>query len=215
MSNKVAIVSGGMDSVVMLKRFAPSLACVMYFNYGSNHAQKESYFSRLHAEEHKLAWLEIDLGFIKQHFSSALLQGSEAIPDGHYQDKIMKKTVVPFRNGIMLSIAAGFAESIGASAVMIGNHFGDHAIYPDCRADFISPMRAAVKAGTYANIEIEAPFASFVKRDIGMLGKQLGVDFTQSWSCYKNGEHHCGTCGTCVERKEALQGFDPTYYEVL
>ncbi|TXH14373.1 MAG: 7-cyano-7-deazaguanine synthase [Hyphomicrobiaceae bacterium] len=215
MSNKVAIVSGGMDSVVMLKRFAPSLACVMYFNYGSNHAQKESYFSRLHAEEHKLAWLEIDLGFIKQHFSSALLQGSEAIPDGHYQDEIMKKTVVPFRNGIMLSIAAGFAESIGASAVMIGSHFGDHAIYPDCRADFITPMRAAVKAGTYANIEVEAPFASFVKRDIGMLGKQLGVDFTQSWSCYKNGEHHCGTCGTCVERKEALQGFDPTYYEVL
>lgn len=214
MSTKVAIVSGGMDSVVMLKRFAPSVACVVYFNYGSNHAPKESFFSRLHAEAHNIPWLEIDLAFIKKYFSSALLEGSAAIPNGHYEDEIMKKTVVPFRNGIMVSVAAGLAESLGASGILIGNHFGDHAIYPDCRADFIRPMREAVKAGTYAKIEVEAPFANFVKRDIGMLGKQLEVDFSQTWSCYRDGELHCGTCGTCTERKEALQGFDPTFYEV-
>jgi 7-cyano-7-deazaguanine synthase len=208
----IGIVSGGMDSVVMLRRFAPSIAAVVYFNYGSNHAAKEMHFSKSHAESLSIPWICIELEFIKRYFESALLAGASEIPDGHYEDAVMKKTVVPFRNGIMLSIAAGLAESLGANSVMLANHFGDHAIYPDCRADFIAEMAKAIRLGTYAKIELEAPFTTFTKRDIAILGRQLGVDFNATWSCYKGGEIHCGTCGTCVERKEALAGFDETAY---
>jgi 7-cyano-7-deazaguanine synthase len=127
----------------------------------------------------------------------------------------MKSTVVPFRNGIMLSIAAGFAESRGAGGVVIAAHSGDHAIYPDCREDFLEPMARAIRAGTYAGIELLRPFVSMDKAAIARRGAELGIDFSRTWSCYKGGEVHCGTCGTCVERREAfeLAGIpDPTTY---
>ena len=129
----------------------------------------------------------------------------------------MKSTVVPFRNGIMLSIAAGFAESRGAEAVVIAAHSGDHAIYPDCRESFLEPMARAIREGTYARIELLRPFVAMDKAAIARRGAELGVDFSRTWSCYKGGEIHCGTCGTCVERREAFQlaGLpDPTAYAV-
>jgi 7-cyano-7-deazaguanine synthase len=115
----------------------------------------------------------------------------------------------------MLSIAAGFAESKGAEAIVIAAHSGDHAIYPDCREDFLKPMADAIRAGTYAGIELLRPFVAIDKAGIVRLGNALGVDFSRTWSCYKGGEIHCGTCGTCVERREAflLAGVaDPTIY---
>ena len=127
----------------------------------------------------------------------------------------MKSTVVPFRNGIMLSIAAGFAESRGAEAVVIAAHSGDHAIYPDCRESFMEPMARAIREGTYAQIELLRPFIAVDKTGIVRRGVELGVDFSHTWSCYKGSEIHCGTCGTCVERREAflLAGVaDPTIY---
>ena len=137
-------------------------------------------------------------------------------PEGHYADPTMKKTVVPFRNGIMLSIAAGYAESLGASQVILGNHFGDHAIYPDCRKDFITPMAEAIKHGTYGEIALLSPFCEVDKTEIAKIGASLGVPFELTWSCYKGGDKHCGKCGTCVERIEAfrLAGvIDLTAYE--
>ena len=128
----------------------------------------------------------------------------------------MKSTVVPFRNGIMLAIAAGIAESNGLKHVMMANHGGDHAIYPDCRPEFVSAMSEAVSAGTYENLTILAPYTDITKTDIAMRGKKLGIDYGKTWSCYKGGEHHCGKCGTCVERKEALRDAgieDTTIYE--
>lgn len=128
----------------------------------------------------------------------------------------MKRTVVPFRNGIMLSIAAGFAESIGAECIVLGNHFGDHAVYPDCRQDFVEPMAQAIENGTYAKIKLVAPFTKVTKADIAKLGFNLKVPYEMTWSCYKGGEKHCGKCGTCVERIEAFQlagVADPTEYE--
>lgn len=208
----IAIVSGGMDSVVMLHHYKSQIGGVLYFDYGSNHAPREKVFSKKNAESLDIPWLEVPLTFVKEHFTSGLLDGASAIPDGHYEDVVMKKTVVPFRNGIMLSLAVGFAESVCADTVMIANHFGDHAIYPDCRADFINAMGEAARQGTYAKVNIHAPFTGMSKRDIAILGKDIGVNFVQTYSCYKGGEKHCGTCGTCVERKEALQGFDPTEY---
>ena len=128
----------------------------------------------------------------------------------------MKSTVVPFRNGIMLSIAAGLAESRGLSHVMMANHSGDHAIYPDCRPEFVEAMSHAISSGTYDNLTILAPYTSISKTAIAQRGKALGIDYSETWSCYKGGVLHCGKCGTCIERKEALRDAginDTTQYE--
>ena len=127
----------------------------------------------------------------------------------------MRRTVVPFRNGILLSIAAGFAESRGAGALVIAAHSGDHAIYPDCREDFMRAMSESIRLGTYAGLRLLRPFISMTKAQIAARGAALGVDFAQTWSCYEGGAIHCGQCGTCVERREAflLAGLpDPTTY---
>jgi len=127
----------------------------------------------------------------------------------------MKKTVVPFRNGIMLSIAGGFAESKGANGLVIAAHSGDHAIYPDCREDFMKAMADAIRLGTYAEVDLVRPFIAMTKADIAKRGHELGVDFSKTWSCYVGGDTHCGECGTCVERREAFllsNVADPTPY---
>ena len=117
----------------------------------------------------------------------------------------MKSTVVPFRNGIMLSVAAGLAESRGFKYVMMANHGGDHTIYPDCRPEFVQAMSEAMRLGTFPGIELLAPYTHLSKADIAKRGKSLGIDYSKTWSCYKGGDKHCGRCGTCVERKEALR----------
>ena len=88
---------------------------------------------------------------------------------------------------------------------MIANHGGDHAIYPDCRPEFISAMSSATSTGSYNGVTVIAPYTSITKGDIARRGKELGIDYTETWSCYKGGDKHCGKCGTCVERKEALR----------
>ena len=128
----------------------------------------------------------------------------------------MKSTVVPFRNGIMLAIAAGIAESNGLKRVMIANHAGDHSIYPDCRLKFVNAMSESMSAGTYENITIYAPYTLLSKKEIAEHGKALGLDYTETYSCYKGKKRHCGKCGTCVERREAFMLAkvpDPTEYE--
>ena len=140
----------------------------------------------------------------------------DAIPDGGYDTDNMKSTVVPFRNGIMLSVACGLAESRGLKHVLIANHGGDHAIYPDCRRPFVEAMDLAMREGTYINVSILAPYTDITKADIVARGSKLGVNYADTYSCYKGGERHCGTCGTCTERKEAfaVSGVpDPTSYE--
>lgn len=216
MKDSVIIVSGGMDSITMLYEFHREIALAVTFDYGSNHAKKEIAFAREHCEKLGIEHLVIPLGFIHDYFKSSLLEGAEAIPEGHYADENMKSTVVPFRNGIMLAIACGLAESRGLTKVMIANHGGDHAIYPDCRGGFIGAMSKAMREGTYVGVSIYAPYTSLTKADIAKRGHALNVDYSKTWSCYKGGEKHCGKCGTCVERKEAfeLAGVpDPTEYE--
>jgi 7-cyano-7-deazaguanine synthase len=128
----------------------------------------------------------------------------------------MASTVVPFRNGIMLAIACGIAESNGLQRVMIANHGGDHNIYPDCRPQFIEAMSAAMTAGTDTHVEVCAPYTNITKADIAARGKRLGIDYSETWSCYKGGLHHCGRCATCIERREAFRQAgvaDTTEYE--
>ncbi len=216
MKKALIILSGGMDSVTLLHEYKENIAMAVTFDYGSNHNQREIPLAKLHCERLGIKHIVIPLDFMHQYFKSSLLQGADAIPEGHYADENMKSTVVPFRNGIMLAIACGLAESNGLTEVMIANHAGDHAIYPDCRATFIESMSEAMAYGTYEHIKVVAPYTGITKGQIAEHGKELGLNYAETWSCYKGGEKHCGKCGTCVERKEALEyaGIeDPTEYE--
>ena len=205
MKDSIIIVSGGMDSITMLYEYKNEIALAVTFDYGSNHAAKEIPFAKYHCEQLGIAHLIIPLSFMRDYFTSSLLEGSEAIPEGHYEMENMKSTVVPFRNGIMLAIACGLAESRNLHKVMIANHGGDHAIYPDCRGTFINAMSEAMAYGTYEHIKINAPYTGLNKSDIARRGAELGIDYSQTWSCYKGGEKHCGKCGTCIERQEAFR----------
>ncbi len=216
MKDAAIILSGGMDSVTMLHEYVSDIALAITFDYGANHGEQEIRCARLNCQRLGVEHIVVPLGFMKQHFTSSLLSGADAIPDGHYNDENMKSTVVPFRNGIMLSVACGIAESHGLKRVMIANHAGDHTIYPDCRASFIDAMDRSMREGTWEHIGIFAPYTHITKTDIALHGKALGVDYALTWSCYKGRERHCGKCGTCVERKEALRDAcikDPTEYE--
>ncbi len=204
MKDCILILSGGMDSTTMLYEYRDDIALAVSFHYGSNHNDKEIPFARYHCEKLGIKHITIPLAFMKQYFRSSLLEGSEAIPEGNYDDENMKSTVVPFRNGIMLAIVAGLAETYGLKHVMMANHGGDHTIYPDCRPAFVEAMSSAIAAGTYEGITLKTPYTNITKGEIARKGKALGIDYTQTWSCYKGGEVHCGKCGTCRERKEAL-----------
>ena len=216
MKNSVIIVSGGMDSITLLYDHKDEIALGISFDYGSNHNAREIPYAKMHCERLGIKHITINLDFMHQYFKSSLLDGAEAIPEGHYADDNMKSTVVPFRNGIMLAIAIGIAESNNLDQVFIANHGGDHTIYPDCRPEFINAIDAAATAGTYNNVKVIAPYTKITKSDIARIGKRLGIDYAETWSCYKGGEVHCGKCGTCVERKEALAEAgieDKTIYE--
>lgn len=212
----VIILSGGMDSVTMLYDYQERIAVAISFDYGSNHNAKEIPFAQLHCRRLGIEHLVIPLEFIHRYFDSSLLQGAEAIPEGHYAADNMKSTVVPFRNAIMLSVAVGLAESRHLNYVMMANHGGDHTIYPDCRPEFVKAFSDAAVAGTYEKVEVWAPYTTLTKVDIAKRGKELGIDYSETWSCYKGGDVHCGRCGTCMERKEALEQAgiaDNTAYE--
>lgn len=202
--DSLLVLSGGMDSTTMLYDFAEQVALAVTFNYGSNHNAREIECARRHCAALGIEHLVIDLDFMHRYFRSSLLQGADSIPEGHYADDNMKSTVVPFRNGIMLAVAAGLAESRGLKALMIANHAGDHAIYPDCRPEFVRAMDRAIQEGTYEGIVLRAPYTLLSKGQIAARGAELGLDYSTTYSCYKGGEKHCGRCGTCIERREAL-----------
>ena len=210
------VVSGGMDSITMLYQSNDVIALGISFDYGSNHNAKEIAFAKMHCERLGIEHITIPLDFMHKYFKSSLLEGADAIPEGHYADDNMKSTVVPFRNGIMLAIAVGIAESRGLKRVFIANHAGDHTIYPDCRPEFINAFKESAIAGTFEGIKILAPYTRITKAQIAKIGKKLGIDYSETWSCYKGGDKHCGKCGTCIERKEALAEAgiaDTTEYE--
>jgi 7-cyano-7-deazaguanine synthase len=214
----VVLCSGGMDSVTALHwaRAHHDVAAVLSFDYGAKHNHMEIPFAVEHAARIGAPHRTIPLDFVGQLFASDLLKSGGDVPEGHYADDNMKRTVVPFRNGIMLAASAGFAESAGAGGLVIAAHTGDHTIYPDCREDFMKAMGEAIKLGTYAGVELLRPFIALDKAGIAAEGAKLKVDFARTWSCYKGGAVHCGKCGTCVERREAFLRaglVDPTKYE--
>jgi 7-cyano-7-deazaguanine synthase len=210
----VMICSGGLDSTILYyyEKYLGAEIIPINFSYGSKHNKIERERAKKLIPD--IRFVDIDLSFLK----SSLLEGQEAIPHGHYEAENMKSTVVPFRNGIMLSFAIGLAESEKADCVMLGSHAGDHAIYPDCRPEFTEAMSHAAEFGTYNNIKVISPFNYKTKGDLVKIGASIGIEniMAETWTCYEGGETHCGKCGSCTERKEAFQiaGIrDQTIYE--
>lgn len=206
--DKIIVLSGGMDSVTLLHEYASEICLALTFDYGSNHAKNEIRCAEYHCQLLDIPHKVIPMAFIKEDFNSSLLEGPNAIPTGSYAIDNMTSTVVPFRNGIMLSIAAGYAESMGAASVMIANHSGDHDIYPDCTPNFIDAMDRAILTGTYNHVRLLAPYTSLTKTEIVAIGKTLNIDYSKTWSCYKGCDKPCGECATCREREEALRAND-------
>jgi len=203
----VIIVSGGMDSATLLYKIVKEGFDVypVTFNYGQRHVREiqsaQWLCTRLHLEDkHKIITLPI-----KDIVSNSSLTSDIEVPEGHYADENMKLTVVPNRNMIMLSVALGHAINIKASRLFYGAHAGDHAIYPDCRPEFVQAMSVAALLADWHKVNIEAPFLHMDKGDIAKLGLELGVDWSLTWTCYKGKEKACLKCGACCERVGAFQ----------
>lgn len=216
MRNSLIALSGGVDSTTLLYEYREEVACAVGFDYGSKHNAQELAAAKAICRELEIPYLIIPLAFIGEYFRSDLLLSGGEMQLGDYSEENMSSTVVPFRNGIMLSVLAGLAESRDLQQVLIANHFGDHAIYPDCRESFVTPMGEAITAGTSNGVKLVAPYTTLTKAEIVARGTRLGVPYGKTYSCYQGGERHCGRCGTCRERHDAFvaNGLeDPTLYE--
>ena len=208
----LAIISGGLDSAVLA--YTLEKLVLVSFDYGQRHV-KEIEHAEAIARSLGLPLSVIDISTIGRMLSGSALTDDVDVPDGRYDDKSMAVTIVPNRNAILLSIAYGVAVARGLDAVAIGVHAGDHAIYPDCRLEFIQQFEAMAQLATASHIAVVAPFVNKTKAEIVKLGNDLGVPFELTWSCYKGREIHCGVCGTCYERREAFElagVVDPTIY---
>ncbi len=220
MSKVVVLLSGGLDSSTLLYQKVKQGNDVypISFNYGQKH-RKELIAARniceSLGEEMLLRYKGVDLTSVGKLLPSALT-GVGEVPNGHYEDESMKATVVPNRNMILLSIAAGYAQGIGAKFVSYAAHSGDHAIYPDCRPEFFNSCGETIDLATGGAVRLEAPFIKMTKADIVRLGTELKVPYFMTWSCYQGGDKHCGLCGTDIERRLAFieaNVKDPTEYE--
>lgn len=207
MTNKkgLVILSGGMDSTTLLYKMIEEgfLMEAISFNYGQRH-KKELEFAKKTCEKLNIKHQIIDITNLNSLLGGSALTDNIEVPEGHYADENMKLTVVPNRNMIMLSIASGYALANDIKTIGIGVHAGDHAIYPDCREDFINLFKQAVNSGNYGEIEIYTPYIHKDKGDIAIDGKRMGIDYNTTWTCYKGLDVPCGKCGACQEREEAI-----------
>ena len=213
--------SGGMDSATLLghldqEGWSDIHACSFY--YGSKHNIYENHSAEKLAKYYSIPLFYIDISNIMSLFKSNLLLTGESIPEGHYQSEQMRQTVVPSRNLIFSSIMAGIAESMGASAIALGVHSGDHYIYPDCRFEFIQSLDKTIHLSTDGKVKVIAPFINLFKEDILTVGYNLDkpVPYHLTRTCYKAQFLSCGKCGSCVERLEAFHKIgkeDPIQYE--
>lgn len=217
-TNKVVVIySGGMDSFTVLNRAIKDHKEVfaLSFDYGQRHVKELACASKVCSElniNHKV----IDISSINQLLAGSSLTDDIDIPEGHYEAENMKSTVVPNRNMILLSLAAGYAVSVGASQVYYGAHSGDHAIYPDCRPEFVQKMNDVCQIANYESVEIFSPYLTVDKTAILADGLSMGLDYSDTWTCYNGREKACGKCGSCQERLEAFNDnnvVDPLEYE--
>jgi len=204
MKNTLLIYSGGLDSSSALYIYKDKIALAVSFNYGSRHNEQEIKYAKLNCKKLDIEHIVINMQEAFKGIKSALTDRTQSIPEGHYESESMKSTVVPFRNGIMLSVATGIADSRGLKNVMLGSHSGDHAVYPDCTPIFNSGIRAAMVNGTDSRVNLLVPFMTISKKELAFKGLKAGMIPEQTYSCYKGGEEQCGVCSTCIERRWAL-----------
>ena len=218
MSNKVVVIfSGGMDSFTVLNRALKDGKEVyaLTFDYGQKHVKEIACASKV-CEQEGVAHKVIDISAINQLLAGSSLTDDIDIPEGHYEAESMKSTVVPNRNMILLSLAVGYAVSVKASQVYYGAHSGDHAIYPDCRPEFVMKMNDVCQIANYEAVEIFSPYLNDTKSDILTDGIKMGLSYDDTWTCYNGREKACGKCGACQERLEAFadnNATDPLAYE--
>lgn len=213
----VVIFSGGMDSFTVLN-MAVKQGYEIYalsFNYGQRH-KKELDFAALACSNLGVAHKIIDISAINELIGGSSLTSDIDVAEGHYEQESMLTTVVPNRNMILLSMAVGYAVSLGAAKVFYGAHSGDHAIYPDCRPEFVNKMNEVCAIANYEAVEIVTPFLYQSKIAILNAGLEMKLDYKQTWTCYNGRDKACGKCGACQERLEAFEKngvTDPLEYE--
>ncbi len=213
----VVIYSGGMDSFTVLHRALREgyEVYALSFNYGQRHGKELDCAAKVCAElgvPHRL----VDITAINELLQGSSLTSDIDVPEGHYADDNMKQTVVPNRNMILLSLAAGYGISLKADDVFYGAHGGDHDIYPDCRKVFVTAMRNVLMYADWHQIDLKVPFQEGNKQTILEWGFAHGLDYADTWTCYNGREKACGKCGSCIERVEsfiAVGKVDPIAYE--
>ncbi len=218
MSQKVVVIySGGMDSFTVLNKALQQGHDVsaLSFNYGQRHV-KELDVAATVCKSLEIPHKIVDITAINSLLAGSSLTDDIDIPEGHYEQESMKSTVVPNRNMILLSLAIGYAVSENAQAVYYGAHSGDHAIYPDCRPEFVRQMNVVSKLANYDPVEVVAPYLDVDKNAILADGLKMGLDYSNTWTCYNGRDKACGKCGACIERLEAFaanEQSDPLSYE--
>ncbi|MEI8603999.1 MULTISPECIES: 7-cyano-7-deazaguanine synthase QueC [Pseudoalteromonas] len=218
MTQKVVVIySGGMDSFTVLNKALQQGREVyaLSFDYGQRHV-KELKVAASVCEKLGVPHKIVDISAINQLIGGSSLTDDIDVPEGHYEAENMKSTIVPNRNMILLSLAVGYAVSLKASQVYYGAHSGDHAIYPDCRPEFVQKMDDLCRIANYDAVEIFSPYLNDTKIDILTDGLKMGLDYSQTWTCYNGREKACGKCGACQERLEAFSLnniTDPIEYE--
>ena len=219
MSKKAVVVySGGMDSFTLLHKVKQQgfEVFALSFNYGQRHAVELTVAANVCKNlgiNHKV----VDISSINSLIGGSSLTSDIDVPEGHYEEESMKATVVPNRNMILLSLAAGYAVSIESNKVFYGAHSGDHAIYPDCRPEFVNRMNDVCKIANYEEVEIVTPYLDQTKIQILADGLAMNLDYLYTWTCYNGREKSCGKCGACQERLEAFEQngvTDPLEYEL-
>jgi 7-cyano-7-deazaguanine synthase len=215
MKKAVCLLSGGPDSAVataVAKRDGYGIYCIS-FDYGQIASKEiesaEAIAKKLGAKEHKI----LDISILNEIYGpgvTSLMDKKMKMPE-----KFESSVIVPFRNGILISIAAGYASAIGADAIYYGAHKDDAPFYPDCRPEFVKAISDAIFRGTESKITVKNPLAGMKKAEIMKLAAELGVPLELTWSCYLNGKLHCGRCESCRNRKNAFRAAgikDPTKY---
>lgn len=204
MKDTILSLSGGLDSSSLLFEYKERIGLAVSFKYPSNHNTMELKAAKLVAKKAGIPHKIIDVTKVFKDFKSALLSGSDKVPNAEYNKESISQLVVPFRNGIFLSILAGLADSLGYKYIALANHSGDHTIYSDCRPEFTDAMKTAICLGTDSNVQFFSPYVHCSKAIIAKRGIDAGLNSDWTYSCYKGGKKPCGVCPTCKERQEAL-----------
>jgi 7-cyano-7-deazaguanine synthase len=207
MSKTVVLLRGGIDSTICLakavKDHGKENVTALNLFYGQN-AKKELDAAKKIAEHYGVNYIPMDISKIMEFSNSGMLNDNSIKPG---EEIFEEQTDVPFRNGLMISVASAVSISVGADSVQFATHKDESAglQYPDCKPEFFQAMANAISVGTNGSLNLELPFANMSKIDVMRLGEELGVPFELTWSCYVSDDEPCGFCVGCTGRARAFE----------